>query len=390
MIAWLLREGRLLPDAATLTAALGRRLLEAGLPVDRVRVSLRTLNPLVVGRAFTWWQDRDAVEVFNPPHSILDSPDYLGSPIEAVHRSARPYRCRLAQTPPGSQHQSLEVLRARGTTDYLALALRFNQDPVPGPWILSSRAPGGFNDADVEKLQRIAHALAPVLEVHALTATTRSLLDTYLGPRSGQRVFDGQVRRGDGERIQAAIWYSDMRNSTGITETLPLEQLLELLNRHFEVISDAVRAEGGEVLRFIGDALLVVFAAAPGPSLQAACNAALRAATKARRAMAAVNQELQGKGLPEVHYGLGLDVGEVVYGNVGARDRLDFTVMGRAVNRAARIETLTKVTGRELLASAPFARQVGNRLGYVGEFPVAGMEAPLQVFGLREPDQSPT
>jgi adenylate cyclase len=380
LIDWLLDEGRFLKHPKLLIAELGNRLKAQGVPLMRMRISMRTLHPQVVGRAYTWWRGKDEVETYSPPHSIIQSSDYLGSPIESVQKNGKPFRCRLELEAALPLHGSLQTLREAGATDYVALPMRFNHDDVASPWILTTDAPGGFSDQDLIHFNRIIRVLTPVLEVLALQMTTRSLLDTYLGPRTGRKVFNGQIKRGDGELIEAAIWYSDMRDSTAITEALNHKQLLQLLNDYFEVICDAVTAQGGEVLRFIGDAMLVVFPTEGQRTLKQACKAALAAAQAACTRMQEVNAELETQGLPAIRYGLGLDVGEVIYGNVGARERLDFTVMGSAVNRAARIENLTKEAGCPMLVSEPFSHQLDGTLRCAGEFSVPGVKERLKVF----------
>ncbi len=221
-----------------------------------------------------------------------------------------------------------------------------------------------------------------MVEVLALKRSARSPLDTYLGHRSGQRVFDGQISRGDGELIEAAIWYSDLRDFTAISEQLKPKQLLDLLNQYFEIISTAVTAQGGEVLRFIGDAMLVIFPSDQNCSLLQARHNAVAAAKAAQEDVELINPQLQAQGLPPIRYGLGLDVGEVIYGNVGAPDRLDFTVMGAVVNRAARLEALTKQTGCPVLATEQFALPLRETFTECGTFAVQGVRQPIRVYRL--------
>ncbi len=381
---WLISQGRRLNRPELLTAELATMLRQHGLPLLRMRLSLRTLNPLAVGRAYTWWNGQPDVEVFSPPHSILQSPDYLGSPIEQIQLAGRPFRCRLAKVShPQQLHDSLQVLRTQGATDYLALPLQFTHDRTPSPWILVSDHPDGFSPEQVAGLTQLAEFLAPIVEVQALQLTTLSLLNTYVGPRTARKLIAGQVQRGDGEEIDAVIWYCDLRNSTAITEMLPAPQLLRLLNRYFELIHQAVTGAGGEVLRFIGDAMLVLFPSDTERSLRAAARAALCAARQAHQAIQAASEELQAEGLPPLRYGLGLDVGRVLYGNVGAPERLDFTILGAAVNRAARIETLTKALEEPLLVSEPLARLLPDDFERLGAYPAAGLAEPLPVYRLR-------
>ncbi|OMH33739.1 adenylate/guanylate cyclase domain-containing protein [Motiliproteus sp. MSK22-1] len=377
---WLMKAGRGITSADQLTAELGRLLVEAGAPVYRIRIGLRTIHPLVVGSAYTWWRDKVDVEAYNPPHGIMESADYIDSPIECVHQTGQPFRRYLEDASADELHSTLATLKASGATDYLAIPLKFVFDDLPTPLIFVTDRLGGFSPQDIESFNQIALFLAPVLEVHSQHMTSHALLETYLGPRTGQKVLSGQIKRGDAELIEAAIWYSDMRDSTAITEVLSHDQLLKLLNRYFEVITKAVTNHGGEVLRFIGDAMLVVFPTDKQRNLIQARKAALAAAKDAHIEIQRINPLLEKEGLPSIRYGLGLDVGEVVYGNVGAPDRLDFTVLGSAVNRAARIENLTKEAGCSLLVSEQFASQLGDTFTWLGDYKVAGVEVPLSVY----------
>ncbi|MEH6651068.1 MAG: adenylate/guanylate cyclase domain-containing protein [Motiliproteus sp.] len=383
IVDWLMTAGRALKCPQQLTAQLSRMLVESGAPLLRVRMSMRTIHPQITGSSYTWWRDRPDVEEYSPPHSILQSSDYQGSPIEAVQTSGNMFRCRLADADMSQLHSSLQDLHQQGTTDYVVYPLIQTYESRPATWILGTDVIGGFTTNDLDGFARIATFLASVVEVISLQRSARSLLNTYLGPRTGQRVFDGQIKRGDGERIEAVIWYSDLRDFTFISESLPPHDLLKLLNQYFEAISDAVSARGGEVLRFIGDAMLVMFPVEHDRTLQQGCRDAVAAARAAQLAVDKINPQLQASGLPSIRYGLGLDVGEVIYGNVGAPNRLDFTIMGPVVNRAARIEELTKKTGCPVLASEPFALQQPDTFIPRGEFEVQGVQEPLQVYGLQ-------
>ena len=380
---WLFSEGRLIQDPRRFCALLAARIVQSGLPLRRLRISLHTLNPLVIGKSFTWWREQPEVEVFEPLHAIIQTPEYLGSPIEAVRLSGAPLRCRPQQEAPARLHSSVLAQREAGVTDYLVLPLRFCYDPLASTLILSSDQPQGFSDAEVAQLIALAGRLAPVLEVMSQEITMQSLLTTYLGPRAAGKVRGGQVRRGDSERIQAVIWYSDLRGSTALTERLPEAQMLELVNDYFALISDSVTPKGGEVLRFVGDAMLVIFPIGAERGAEQAAQDAIDAVEDAERRRRRLNRQWRARGVAEIRFGLGLDFGELVYGNVGALQRLDFTVMGAAVNRAARIETLTKSCAIPVLLSAAIAALLPGRCRVVGQFPVPGVAAPLTLYRLR-------
>ncbi len=207
-------------------------------------------------------------------------------------------------------------------------------------------------------------------------------MTTYVGKRTGEKVLSGMIRRGDADTIHAALWFSDLRNFTHLTETLPAKEVFAMLNEYFEFVSAAVRARGGEILRFIGDAMLIVFPISSDVSKKSACNAALESAKDARATLAVINHLRKRKTKPLIEFGVGLNVGEVVYGNVGAPDRLDFTVMGPAVNRTARLESLTKKLGHDVLVSKDFSDQIDYDTISLGLHSMKGIVEPQSVFAI--------
>jgi adenylate cyclase len=248
---------------------------------------------------------------------------------------------------------------------------------------LATNRPDGFHDDEIALFNALVPALAFNLEIQTLRRTARTLLDTYVGRQAGARVLDGQIRRGMGETIRAVIWLCDLRGFTSLSERLGRDLLIELLNQYFGPMCDAVESAGGEVLKFIGDAMLAIFPAGDAPA--AACDRALAAAASARAALAETNNKRAAAGLPVIAYGLALHLGEVMYGNIGGETRLDFTVIGPAVNLTARIESLCGELRRQLLLSADFVSAAGIAAEEVGEFALDGVGAPQRVFALREP-----
>jgi len=378
--AWLFARGRHLVEPTALTEALCLRLLEAGAPVWRVRVSFRTLHPLFVARSFTWFRGARAVAA-SRPHGIERSEDYIGSPIQHVFETGTRARHRLDVLDPDA-HPVLHEVRRQGGVDYAALPLVFSTGRISAFVVATDRA-GGFTQDDLAKLEALAGLLAPVLEVLATREMAQSLLNTYVGPRTGGKILNGLVRRGDGERIHAVIWFSDLRDSTRLTEALPPWRMLALLNDYFELVAAAVSPRGGEILRFIGDAMLIVFPCESPESTCAAADAAVDAAVDAFDSLGPLNHRRQRAGEPLIRFGLGLHVGEVTYGNVGAPERLDFTVVGRAVNRAARIEALTKALGEPLLMSAELAGAISRPVRALGAQPLDGVAGAQPIFTLR-------
>lgn len=377
VLAWLLMDGRQIPEPMPFLEALGARLVEAGAGLSRIRLSVPTLHPEVRSVGYTWLPGKP-VTLWRVGHEVQQTATFQGSPIEFVIKTGEPFRRRLDALGPGD-HSVLHEIRAEGGVDYLALPLRFWGRPSGAMIFVTERAEG-FSDLDIAKLGALGQFVAPVLEIFASRNVARSLLDTYLGPRTGARVLAGQIKRGDGETIDATIWFSDLRDFTPLTESLPPKDLLAMLNAYFELVATAVRAHGGEILRFIGDAMLIVFPTSESVGTDGACAAALDAAIDAYAALDALNHRRRRAGQPEIRFGVGLHAGTVVYGNVGAPDRLDFTVMGPAVNRAARIESLTKELGCRLLVSAEFARCSGRPMRSLGRHALKGVAEPQEVF----------
>ena len=248
--------------------------------------------------------------------------------------------------------------------------------------ILSTKVARGFSHADIEKFRKLRLYLSPVIEVHSLRHLTKSLLNTYVGKRTGDKVLAGMIQRGDADIINAALWFSDLRNFTELTETLPAQQVLQMLNDYFEFVAAAVTARGGEILRFIGDAMLIVFPIDDDMCPQTASNAAIDSAIDAHNTLASLNHQRRRHGQAEINFGVGLNVGEVVYGNVGSPDRLDFTVMGPAVNRTARLESLTKTLDCNILFSRQFAELINIESQSLGMHEMKGIAEPQAVYAL--------
>ena len=381
IIDWLLREGRLNPDTPRLIDALAERVIEAGAPLWRLRVIFRTIHPQVAVWGYTWVRGRGiCVERYG--HGIWGQEAYLGSPGQRANDRGEAVRYRLDRLAPDA-HPVLHEVAAQGATDYVLMPMLFS-DGTRNVLAVATDAPQGFSEADLEALAILNDALSSVLEVAAARRIAEALLETYVGRRTGARVLRGLIKRGDGETIHAAVWYSDLRDFTPLTEMLPAPDLLAMLNAYFETLASAVTPRGGEILDFIGDGMLIVFPVGMDGSVNAACRSALDAALDAFAGVATVNYRRQRRGEQEIRFGVGLNVGEVFYGNVGAPDRLDFTVMGPAVNRAARLETLTKELGIPLLMSGAFAGRLNRRTRSLGLHQMKGVANEQEVFALEE------
>ncbi len=377
---WLAREGRFLRSLAALAEETCVKFCSAGLPVWRFRIAFRTIHPELLGMGVLWVQGHGA-RLIHARHGIEQSDDYLGSPIQYVFEKATSLRRRLTDLDPERDHSVLHSVARAGGTDYLASPLKFSDGGI-NTLIYATRAPEGFSDEEISELECFSDYMAPVIEVFATRQLAVSLLDTYVGRRTSQRVMQGKIRRGDGDKIFAVMWFSDLRDFTALTESLSTAMMLSALNDYFELVAAAVTARGGEILRFIGDAMLIVFPVSGEEELATACEAALESADDAFSALGALNHRRRRAGLPMLRFGVGLHVGEVIYGNVGAPDRLDFTVMGTAVNRTARLESLTKTVNIPLLLSAEFVRHVERPVNSLGYHAMKGVAEPQEVFAL--------
>ncbi|MDH3219346.1 MAG: adenylate/guanylate cyclase domain-containing protein [Gammaproteobacteria bacterium] len=382
IIEWLFGEGRRIEGTRRFVHALAHQMNAHGASIDRLMVSLLTLNPQLVATSETWLKSTDTTTTINASHDVRTSERYIGSPLEAIYKTHKRVRQRLDNLPEDA-HRAYTELAEDGFTDYLALPVLFGETDEPGAAIIiCTKREGGFTVQDVASFRQVRDYVAPVLEVHALRYLSRSLMNTYVGKRTSEKVLAGMVKRGDADIINAALWFSDLRDFTHITETLPAKQVLEMLNEYFEFVAAAVGAQGGEILRFIGDAMLIVFPIGENMCIQNACQSAIDAAIDAHNTLEVLNHQRRRNQLPEIEFGVGLNVGEVIYGNVGAPDRLDFTVMGPAVNRTARLESLTKELGRSILFSKEFAKLIDQPVHFFGDFAMKGIAEPQPVYGL--------
>ena len=381
VIDWLLREGRLTTDAAALVESVAARLLRAGAPLWRMRLGFFTLHPQLAAWAHIWKRG-EPTQVERIPYGVQRTGAYIGSPAQRMVDSGAPVRVRLDRLA-ASDHRVLHELARAGGTDYLLLPLRFSDGSRNVMAVATDRA-RGFAARDLAQFRKLSHVLAAVLEVAATHRAAQTLLDTYVGHRSGRRILSGQIHRGDADEMRAAIWYADLRGFTALSERLPTPRLLELLNAYFELVAQAVTPRGGEILRFMGDAMLIVFPADALGGIRAACAAALQAAHDAFARAEALNADRLRRGCPPIRFGIGLHDGEVAYGNVGAPERLDFTVIGPAVNRAARLESLTKELNVPLLMTRSFAEAAGHPARSLGSHRMRGVDEPVEVFALEE------
>lgn len=379
-VDWMLRDGWDSTSPSDLTEKLAVMLRASGVPVARLSVFIRTLHPLLIGSAYVWRLDRDKINSFVLTHDTLSSPLFLDSPLVPIFSGAGGIRRRLEGDNPIMDFGILKQLHEEGITDYAAMPMTFSDGQI-NVLTLAADRPGGFTTADLGQLHEILPLLSRLFEVHAAHSMASSLLQTYLGRNTGEKVLKGQIKRGDSEELHAVIWFCDLRKSTALADTMPREEFLAMLNRFLESMVKPVVDYGGEILNFIGDAVLAVFPLYDdNMHHQRACDDALAAAADAEERMKAFNEERTAQGLETLDYGIGLHVGRLAYGNIGITERLQFTVIGAAANETARIESLTKDVEHSVLASAEFADRCPSQMKPVGEFELRGVAQKEQIF----------
>ena len=349
----------------TLVEIAMQRLVQSGVPIDRMNVGFRILHPLFDGMSITWTREKGA-EVFYAALVDQEGSEFRVSPFFVMlSQGMREWRLRLDRDSAIDNFPLLADLRAKGFTDYLALIVAFggaelhpqSLDGLATSW--STRDPQGFSDTDVAAMRAVLTPLALVFRLAIKDQITKAALNTFHGPLVGGRILAGSIKRGDGERLSAALWYSDLRNSTGLADQLPVDAFLDLLNAYFDCAAGAVMEQGGQVLDIIGDAILAFFPAGDDGGTEA-CALALEAASSARDRLATLKREGSGK-VRAIEFGIGVHFGDVVFGNAGTPERLKFGVLGRAVNEVARTADMAKSLKRPVVVTDEVARRAASR-----------------------------
>jgi adenylate cyclase len=395
---WAVRQGLLGTVASELFDGFCQRLVLGGLPLWRASAAMRTLHPQWGGYSYLWRRDLNAIEPSQFERGSEYRQDWLTSPFAYLIGQAQaagghddPWlhlRRRLRGPEALLDFPVLEELAGAGGTDYFAQIVRF------GPEGDASRGTGiaysfttdrreGFGEDDLTLLRAVLPALSLAMMAHAGHTIASGLLEAYLGGDAGRRVHAGAVERGSVESIRAALWFADMRGFTKLADGSAGLEVIELLDEVFETLTAPLRSRGGQVLKFMGDAMLAIFPLL-GETQAETCRNAIDAAREAMHALDRVNGARAAASKPVAEVDLALHIGEVLYGNVGAADRLDFTVIGPAVNEAARIESLCEPLGRKVLVSAEFAATAGscNGLQPLGHHRLRGVRDPRAIYGL--------
>jgi adenylate cyclase len=387
-LAWLANGARSAVTSEAVLSELCERLTAIGVPLTRVAVFVRTLNPNNIGRRFIWRRDRGAIEILDGDFDLFNRDEYLSNPIAVVQREGKPIRRRLIDPNSPMDYPVLAEFKAGGMTDYLASPL-ISTDGLVHVATWSTTGPNGFSARDIGILESVVPLLARIAEIRALRRTVVTLLDTYVGHQSGERILAGRIRRGDTEAIRAVIWLSDLRGFTELADRLPGTTVIAVLNRYFDCQIPPILERGGEVLKLMGDGLLAIFTVDNEAAEAGVCSQALEAARDFRSRVAALKDPIGDGSIERLRFGLALHIGELLYGNIGGGNRLDFTSIGPAVNLAARLEKVSAELGRSVLVSADFARHCQGRLAPLGDFAFKGFAQRMNAFSLPEEQPEP-
>jgi adenylate cyclase len=389
---WIVRSTLEGCDERVILGGIGDRLTEAGVPVLRAAATANLLDPTHNALLVIWTRGSGGKEeaIVRRDESDVNEA-WIRSPFSALVESPTGrLRRRLDATYRRGEFPVLDEFVAAGVTDYVAFATPVADKLRAGArsGMLSSwttDAPEGFADEQIALLADIMPTFALTFTLRTTRQTVRTLITTYLGSDAAERVLAGNIVRGRAHPIRAVVWFSDLVGFTRISDAVGPAGSLTLLNEYAEAQVESIEAQGGNVLKFIGDGMLAIF---PGDDAAAACARALDAATSQRRRIAALNERRRAAGLPVTDTHLALHIGELLYGNVGSPRRLDFTVLGPAVNEAARIEALCGSLEQAVIVSSAFAEAAGaarSRLVSLGRYAMKGVQRPQELFTL-EPD----
>ncbi|MBY0321371.1 MAG: adenylate/guanylate cyclase domain-containing protein [Reyranella sp.] len=377
---WLAHDGRLIARPAAFIEQLLMRVVQTGIPIWRAYIGLQLVHPQLQAMGYMWRRGEKVQEIARA-WGIQFTPAYIGSPIQAAREQGRLVRHRLTNLTE-HDHILLHEVKADGGVDYVALPMHIRREGALPVVTFATNNRLGFTDEDIADLERLVDMMGAVTEMHIERSVAETVANTYLGPEVGQRVLNGAIRRGEGEEIRAVLWFSDLRDFTGMNERLPPAEVLDLLNNYLQLVGDALKTHGGEILKFIGDGVMAYFPAEDALFLPMVTGQAVGAARQLIADIEAANEARATVGHEPVRFGIGLHVGDVTFGNVGTEDRLDFTVIGPAVNRASRLEGMTKALGVKVCASAEFNEACQVPMKSLGKHRLRGVPAPVEIFTL--------
>jgi adenylate cyclase len=380
---WLLHESSIESELLLFVESFIWRLVVAGIPLDRFTLHMGTLHPQLIGFAWNWKSDDKLVDEVKVADAAALSQSFLRNPLHRVREHGETIRRSPHAPGAAEEFPILGELAADGVVDYIAFPL--SSAGIRNMMTIATKRAPGFSGAELKQLEHLLRLFALHVERYSALRISGNALDAYLGTSAAAKVRAGSIKRGSGDAVHAVIWVSDLRGFTQLSDRLQPADIIVLLNAYFEVMAGAVLAHGGEVLKFIGDGLLAVFPFETDGAAAQAARAALHAAQRAIRGLDALNAEpppqLAGiEGWRPLRAGIALHEGEVFFGNIGAPDRLDFTVIGAAVNEASRVEALQKTLKRDILITEAVARHLDGGLDHLGQHQVRGVSAPISIY----------
>jgi adenylate cyclase len=384
LINWILEEGRDSDDLGAIVRGLSERLVAQGIPLWSTSLFMPTIDPTAAVLRFVWSRDKGLTSTALSPEDSSGA-SYQRSPIRYLsERSIFRKRWNLEDPQVVKKFVLFEELRASGVTEYALRFVRFSKSRTAlrgAVFSVATDRPGGFTDGEFEAIERILPALSVVAYRIGLSHVAAETLGAYLGPQTGAHVLQGMIRRGDSQVVSAALLLADLRGFTALVDRTPGTEVVGWLNQHLECVGDAVTERGGEILKFLGDGLLAVFAS-DRIGAERACSNAVSAAVDAGGRNAALNARRATEGGPTLDLSIALHFGDVVYGNIGTARRLDFTVVGPAVNEVSRMEALCKELGREVLLSQSIAQRCGHPVLSLGPHQLRGTAGTREMYGL--------
>ena len=389
---WLVDQSLGEPDIVELFEGVCIRLNAIGVPVSRGMLMWSTLHPLFQAENVVWHRNQ-AAELRQFRHQDIGTEEWHRSPMKhMLHANISVLRRRLTGSAALLDFEILKELAGEGYTDYLVMASELVARSIysetaarRGMFVTwASDRPGGFSDDDLAALQRIQRRLAIACKTVIQSRISNNIAEAYLGRQTGKRVLAGSIRLGDGEQTRALVWYSDLRSSTRLAETMSGRDFLDLLNVYFECSARPAIAAGGEVLAFVGDAVLAIFPIENDSELPALTRKVTEALNKSLVLTDEINHERVANGREPIRYGIGLNVGDVMYGNIGVPERLAFSAIGPTVIEVARLEKMTKSLGSRVLATREVAEIEPKLWRSMGPHSLEGLGQPQELFGFQE------
>jgi adenylate cyclase len=379
IIDWLAGPAQHIPSLGNEFDEFAWRLVAAGIPLLRITLELRTLHPQYLGATFVWWRTTGRTVLRFVTHEVQDLYGHEDNPIHRVLVGGETLRRRVDIADDQLDFPILHDLKAEGATDYFALPIKSSFGTNYMATYVTDR-PNGFTEQEISDLTRLSQRLGLLADLRNHRRIAGNILAAYLGSKTGTKVLAGQIRRGTGEEITAVLWLSDLRGFTERSDRLEGTQVIVMLNALFDAQAKAIVGHGGEILKFIGDGLLSIFPIESADKASAAARNALAAATEAVKAVRGLTNDPLLLSEPPLEIVVALHIGTAIYGNIGAADRLDFTVIGPAVNLVSRVEAVAKTLNLPIIVSDDFARAYGEGLHPIGRHKLRGLATPHDLF----------